>query len=65
MTHQEAILKRIATKGIKAEDIKHPNLLTDDQIAGIDTTKIYEWVKTGVWKQKDFKKWLRVMCVID
>jgi hypothetical protein len=65
MTHQELIEKRIQNKGIKADDIKHPTLLTNDQIASIEVEKIYEWVKTGVWKQKDFKKWLRVMCVID
>ncbi len=51
--------------GVKADDIKHPNRLTDDQIADIPVEKVYEWVKTGAWKQKDFKRWLKVLRVIE
>jgi hypothetical protein len=50
---------------IKADDIKHQNVLTDDQIASIPVEKVFEWVKTGQWKQKDFRRWLRAMRVIE
>jgi hypothetical protein len=59
------IQSRIDTKGIRAEDIKHANRLTDDEIASIDITNIYQWVRTGQWKQKDFKRWAIVMCIVD
>jgi hypothetical protein len=64
-TTNEQILCRIETKGIQAHDIKHKNRLTDEQIAGIPVNLIYQWVRTGEWKQKDFRRWLKVMCVID
>jgi len=50
---------------IKASHIKHKGLITDDQIASIPVEKVYEWIKTGQWKQNDFKTWLRVMRVIE
>ncbi len=50
---------------VKADDIKHPNVLTDDMIADIPVEKVFEWVKTGQWKQKDFRRWLRVLRVIE
>ncbi len=62
---QEKAQVRISTKGIRADDIKHENLLSDQQIADIDIERVYEWVRTGAWKQKDFKKWLRVIRVIE
>ena len=55
---------RIARK-IRSEDIKHENRLTDDQIASISTSHVFEWVKTGQWNKKNFHKWLRVMRVIE
>lgn len=54
-----------STPHIAAEDIKHAGRLTEDQIAAIPIEKIYEWVRTGQWKQKDFKRWLTVMRVIE
>jgi hypothetical protein len=62
---QEKAQVRISTKGIRADDIKHENLLSDEQISDIDVERVYEWVRTGAWKQKDFKKWLRVIRVIE
>lgn len=62
---QDKTQERINTKGIRAEDIKHENLLTDNQIADIEIEQVYQWVRTGAWKQKDFKKWLRVIRVIE
>lgn len=59
------IQARLETKGIRAEDIKHKDRLTDDQIAAIDTVKIYQWIRTGEWKQKGFNRWLKVMQVLD
>lgn len=56
---------RIHNKGIKAVDIHHEGLLTDDQIADIPIEKVYEWVRTGQWKQKHFKRWLKVLRVIE
>lgn len=56
---------RIARKGIYAEGIKHAGLLTDDEIATLDVEKVYQWVRQGAWKQKEFKKWLKVMRIIE
>jgi hypothetical protein len=64
-TTDQQIQARIENKGIRSEDIKHPGRLTDEQIASIDTELVYTWVRTGQWKAKDFRKWLKVMCVID
>ena len=54
------IQNRILTKGIHAEDIKHANRLTEEQISSISVEKVYAWVRTGEWKQRDFIKWLTV-----
>jgi len=48
---------------IRHDDIKR-NLLTDDQIASISHHMVFEWVKTGLWKKRDFEKWLKTMQVI-
>jgi len=50
---------------VKADDIKYPNRLSDDQIAAIPIELIFEWIKIGAWKQKDFKRWLKVLRVIE
>lgn len=50
---------------VKADDIKHNGRLADNQIADIPIDKIYEWVKTGCWKKRDFETWLRVIRVIE
>lgn len=61
----EAMQVRIARKGVAGVDIKVPGLLTDEQIADIPHQKVYEWIKTGKWRQKDFEKWLRILRVIE
>lgn len=50
---------------VKADDIKHKGRLTDSQIADISIDRVYEWIKTGSWKKKDFETWLRVIRVIE
>jgi hypothetical protein len=56
---------RIARKGIQANDIKHKDLLTEQEIQFIDFDKVYMWVRTGDWKQKDFKRWLKALKVME
>lgn len=63
--HKEEIRARISKKGIIADDIKHHGRLTAADIATLDVKKVYGWVRTGDWKQKDFFKWLKLMSVID
>lgn len=55
------------TKHIRADSIKHtgPLAMTTEQIMDIPIEKVYEWVKTGKWRQQDFKKWLRAIRVIE
>jgi len=66
MTEQEEQIRcRIANKGIYAEDIKHKGRLSDDEIACLDVGKVYSWVRNGLWKTKDFNRWLKVMRVIE
>lgn len=62
---EEQIRVRIAKKGIYGEDIKHAGRLSDDEIAYLSVDKVYGWVRQGVWKAKDFNKWLKVMRVIE
>ncbi len=64
MSDMEMVRARIEQKGIRHDDIKHAGRLTDDEIASIPVDKIYAWVRTGMWKKKDFDRWLKVMCVI-
>lgn len=52
------IRARIESGKIHAEDIKHSGRLTEQEIAAIPVERVYAWVRTGEWKQKDFKKWL-------
>lgn len=59
------VRSRIEKGRIYAEDIKHKNRLTEDEIANIDVKLVYEWVRTGKWKAKDFQRWLRVMRVVE
>lgn len=59
----EAMRERLKTH-YKANDIKHSGFLTDEEIQDIPVEKVYEWVKTGQWKQSHFKKWLKTMRVI-
>jgi hypothetical protein len=50
---------------VRANHIKTKGFLTNDQIADIPVEKVFEWVRTGQWKQADFKTWLRVIRVIE
>lgn len=59
------MLNRVASKSIRARDIKIQGLLTDDDIADIDPGKVYEWVRTGQWRARDFNRWLKVLRVIE
>jgi flagellar basal body L-ring protein FlgH len=63
--HVEQVRSRIESGRIRAEDIRHQNRLTDDEIANLDVELVYSWVRTGQWKQKHFQQWLRVMRVIE
>lgn len=65
MTQLELMRSRIARKGIQASDIKRPELLTEQQIQFIDFDKVYMWVRTGDWKQKDFNRWLKALKVME
>ena len=65
MTQIELIRARIARKGIQASDIKRQELLTEQEIQFIDFDKVYMWVRTGDWKQKDFKRWLKALRVME
>jgi hypothetical protein len=65
MTNIEQMQSRIARKGIQAADIKHAKLLTQHQIQMLDFDKVYMWVRTGDWKQKDFNKWLKALRVME
>lgn len=61
----DQIRARIESGKLHHDDIKHEGRLTDDEIAAIPVDKVYEWVRTGMWKKKDFNRWLKVMCVIE
>ncbi len=65
MTHIEQMRYRIKRKGIYGSDIHVKNLLTDDEIAELPVEKIYSWVHQGIWTQKDFKRWLKIIRVIE
>ena len=58
-------MQQLAELRFKAMDIKHKDRLNTDQIADIPIEKVYEWVKTGQWKQRDFKIWLKALRVIE
>lgn len=65
MTHIEQMRSRIKRKGIYGSDVHVKNLLTDDEIADLPIEKIYSWVRQGIWTQKDFKCWLKIIRVIE
>lgn len=64
MTQIELIQSRISRKGIQASDIKRKELLSLEQIQDIPIDRVYMWVRTGDWKQKDFNRWLKALRVI-
>lgn len=56
---------RIRRKGVHGTDIHVKDLLTDDEIADLPVEKIHYWVRQGIWTQKDFKRWLKIIRVIE
>lgn len=56
---------RIHTKGMQADDIHHEGLLEQNQIQDIPLEKVYEWVRTGKWKQKHFLRWAKAVRLTD
>ena len=56
---------RISRKGINGSDIKVKGLLTDDEIADLPIEKIHFWIRQGIWSQKEFKMWLKIIRVIE
>lgn len=52
--------KMASSQRIAAKDIKQKDLLTQEQIASIPDTLVYEWIRTGNWNLKDFKTWLEM-----
>lgn len=56
---------RIKRKGINGNDIKVKGLLTDDEIADLPVEKIHYWIRQGIWSQKDFNRWLKIIRVIE
>jgi hypothetical protein len=65
LTQLEQMRSRINRKGINGNDIKVHKLLTDDEIADLPVEKIHYWVRQGIWNQKDFKRWLKIIRVIE
>jgi hypothetical protein len=57
-TRQQQIKRRIETKGVRFDDIRHPGRLTEEDIACIPANDVFYWIKNGNWKMKDFQKWL-------
>lgn len=47
-----------------ADKIKHKET-PDDYIADIPVQLVFEWVKNGKWKYKDFQRWLKVLRVVE
>jgi len=45
---------------LKADMIYNPNTTTAE-IQDIPLEKVYEWIKTGAWNQKGWKRWLKAL----
>ncbi len=56
---------RIKRKGIYGADVKIKGLLTDDEIADLPIEKIHYWICQGIWSQKEFNMWLKIIRVIE
>ena len=66
MTKNEELSRlRISKRGINADDINHPGRLSDDEIANLPISTVYNWVRVGAWKPKQFNMWLKVMRVVE
>lgn len=62
---EESVRVRISKKGIRAEDIRVEGRLSEDEIANLDPKLVYQWIRAGDWKPKQFEQWLKVMRVIE
>lgn len=65
LTQIEQMRSRIKRKGIQGSDVKVPTLLSNDEIADLPVERIYSWVRQGIWNQRDFKRWLKIIRVIE
>lgn len=54
----DAVKERISGKGIRADDIKYEDRLTEEQISEIPEETVFQWVQEKRWTVKDFRKWL-------
>lgn len=54
----DAVKERISGKGIRADDIKYEDRLTEEQISEIPDETVFQWVQEKRWTVKDFRKWL-------
>ena len=54
----DAVKERISVKGIRADDIKYEDRLTEEQISEIQEETVFQWVQEKRWTFKDFRKWL-------
>jgi hypothetical protein len=41
--------------------MKLDGFITDDQIADILETQVFEWIKTGHWSKGEFMRWCMVI----
>lgn len=65
MTQFEQMRMRIKRKGIYGADVKIKGLLTNDEIADLPVEKIHYWIRQGIWSQKEFNMWLKIIRVIE
>lgn len=54
----DTVKERISSKGIRADDIKYEDRLTEEQISEIQEETVFQWVQEKRWNVKDFRKWL-------
>lgn len=64
MDTKTAARARINSGKIRHTDIKM-GLLSDDEVAALDVNQIYQWVRNGQWKLRDFRDWLRSIRVLE
>ena len=61
----EGMQARVSRGNMKPTDIKHKDVLSRQQIQDIPLPKVYQWVRTGEWKPKDFMKWAKAVRLIE
>ena len=65
MSTTASVQKRIITKGVRWDDIKHKDRLTEENIIDIPLSNVFAWVRDGKWKYNDFKKWWETVTFED